>query len=284
MRILTKLLQDTSLEIFLKENFTRTPYSRPYAAKDFTSSLDWKVIEKIAEEKKSIFRIVKEGKHIKDSSDMQFDEAMRFYEQGNTILVRYAEKSSSFFSEVAKEFSQSFNTNVDIQLYCTPHDNNAFGWHYDIEEVFIIQAKGSKEYTLRPNTIHPRPLLQTIPKDLSYEKEKGDIYLRVLLEEGDWLYIPSGWWHIARTQKESMHISIGLMPTTLLDILDFLPQYLMHNTFWRTRIPFHNQFNSDEERKFYYEDVIMSLSADLRHHLMNPNFVHEFIHHIDLKK
>jgi ribosomal protein L16 Arg81 hydroxylase len=29
---------------------------------------------------------------------------------------------------------------VDIQVYLTPDQNQAFGWHYDLEEVFIIQV------------------------------------------------------------------------------------------------------------------------------------------------
>src|SRR5690606_27098688 len=129
-------------------------------------------------------------------------------------------------NSLAQDFAKYFQTDVDIQLYCTPEGHNAFGWHYDVEEVFIIQAKGSKLYTIRPNTIHPNPLVQSIPKNLNYEKETTELEIKVLLQEGDFLYIPSGWWHIAQTQSESMHISIGLMPRSAIDIIEHLPKYL----------------------------------------------------------
>jgi ribosomal protein L16 Arg81 hydroxylase len=56
------------------------------------------------------------------------------------------------------------------------------------------------------------------------------------LEAGDWLYIPSGWWHIARTQAESIHLSIGIMPVTRLKVFTFLTQYLAHTPFWCERV------------------------------------------------
>jgi ribosomal protein L16 Arg81 hydroxylase len=56
------------------------------------------------------------------------------------------------------------------------------------------------------------------------------------LEAGDWLYIPSGWWHIARTQTASIHLSIGVMPVTRLALFDFLSHRLAHSPFWCERL------------------------------------------------
>src|SRR5437588_513514 len=81
-------------------------------------------------------------------------------------------------------------------------------------EVFIIQVQGCKEYTLRQNTVNPWPVWDTMPADLGYERETSRLRMTCRLEAGDWLYIPSGWWHIARTQAASLHLSIGVMPVT----------------------------------------------------------------------
>ena len=56
------------------------------------------------------------------------------------------------------------------------------------------------------------------------------------LEAGDWLYIPSGWWHIAQTQAASMHLSIGVMPVTRLRLFEFLTHYLAQFPFWCQRL------------------------------------------------
>ncbi len=74
-----------------------------------------------------------------------------------------------------------------------------FSWHYDAEDVFIIQTAGEKEYSLRKNTVNPWPLEETLPADMQYERELMPL-MRVLLRGGDLLYIPCGYWHKAEAK------------------------------------------------------------------------------------
>lgn len=277
MQILEKLLGEDPKKSFLDKHFTRLPFSRPQGARTFTQFLNWETVENVIKAGQSVLRIVQDGKVIKDYVNLSFPEAMEHHRQGHTLLLRFAEKSHPALKALAEDFQKSFHSVVDIQLYCTPEGNNAFGWHYDVEEVFIIQTKGSKAYTIRPNTIHPNPLVRSIPKDLGYEKEKTPIEIKVTLEEGDWLYIPSGWWHIARTQKESMHISIGVMPSSAVDIVDFLPTHLAQNTFWRTRMPVHMEFPSKDEEIAFYQDAMAKLGKDLGAQLSSREFIEKFL-------
>lgn len=277
MLILEKLLGESPEKTFLQKHFTRLPFSNAGGAKEFTNLLTWKTVEDILSAKKSVLRIVQDGKVVKDYVELNFTEAKKHHEQGHTLLLRYAEKSSKALNDLAQDFQKSFHTPVDIQLYCTPEGHNAFGWHYDVEEVFIIQAKGSKTYSIRPNTIHPNPLVKSIPKDLGYEQEKTPIEIKVTLEEGDWLYIPSGWWHIAKTQKESMHISIGLMPSSAVDIAEYLPKSLAQNAFWRTRMPVHIKFETEREEIAFYQDAMAKLGKDLTTQISSPEFIRDFL-------
>jgi 50S ribosomal protein L16 3-hydroxylase len=277
MKILAEILGETSQEDFLDKHFTRLPFSSMSGARGFTHLLNWKVVEDILKAKKSVLRIVQDGKVIKDYVELDYKDALSHHKEGHTLLLRYAEKSHSALKNLAQDFSRSFHTDVDIQLYCTPENHNAFGWHYDVEEVFIIQTKGSKHYTIRPNTVHPNPLISSIPKNLEYEKEKTPIEIQVTLKEGDWLYIPSGWWHMARTQAESMHISIGLMPSSAVDILNFLPKYLAHNKFWRTRMPVHKTFETPQEEIEFYREAMETLGKDMSLHLSSDDFLKEFL-------
>lgn len=277
MIILEQLLGEAPDLSFLPKHFTKLPFAKTHGAKDLTSLLDWKTVENVLKEKKSVLRIVQDGKVIKDYVELDFTEALTHYQKGQTLLLRYAEKSSPELKSLAKDFEHSFHTPVDIQLYCTPEGHNAFGWHYDVEEVFIIQTKGSKTYSIRPNTVHPNPLVESISKDLGYEKEKSDLEVKVTLEEGDWLYIPSGWWHIARTQKESMHISIGLMPSSALDLLGYAPRYLAQKQFWRTRMPVHVTFSDPAEEIEFYREAMEKLGKDLAKEMSSENFIREFL-------
>lgn len=276
MKILNKLLKDQSEEFLLK-HFTRLPYSSQSGAKEFTHLLDWQAIAEIIEKKNSILRIVKDGQMTRDYTQESYLEAKEFYKNGHTLLIKNAEKSHDGFKSICNDFAQSFHTEVDIQLYCTPENNNAFNWHFDVEEVFILQARGSKEYSIRQNTVHPYPLVSSISKDMGFEKETSDLEIKVLLKEGDWLYIPSGWWHIARTQSESMHISIGLMPRSAVDVAGFLPGYLARFPFWRTRLPIHKNFANVADEKAFYQEAFQTLATDLASKVNDPEFLDRFL-------
>lgn len=277
MKILEALLGEVPLEQFLGKHFTRLPYSQPGSAKAFQNLLNWEVVSRIIHEDKSVLRVVKDGKMVSDYVKLSLDEVKKRHADGQTLLVRFAEKSDPKLKDLADDFSKSFRTEVDIQLYCTPEGHNAFGWHYDVEEVFIIQSQGSKHYTIRPNTIHPNPLVKSIPKDQGYESEKSTTAIQVTLEEGDWLYIPSGWWHRAETKKESMHISVGLMPRSAVDLLDAFPEYLAQNAFWRTRMPVHLKFDTEDEEVKFYQDALGKLGTDLAKQFSDPEFLKFFL-------
>lgn len=231
----------------------------------------------ILKQNKSVLRIVKEGKYFKDEAKYDFLEAKKLFSEGYTLLIRFAEKSNDPLAQMAQEFQKKFKNKVDIQLYCTPQGHNAFGWHYDVEEVFILQTVGSKEYTIRPNTVHLSPLIESIPKNLMYEEEKSSLVLKVLMKPGDFLYIPSGWWHKAETQTESMHISIGVMPSSAVRIAQALPAYLAQFPMWRTRMPLHQEFASEDEAINFYQIAFEKLGKDLTDKFTSREFIQYFL-------
>lgn len=280
MKTLQKLLGPEKIDLFLSKYFSRIPFSMPNQAKDFSNLVNWEIINNIIDSKKSHLRIVKDGLMVKDYTDLNSAEAAAYYQKGNTLLLKNAERSNLLFETIAKDFSTSFHTEVDIQLYCTPAENNAFGWHYDVEEVFIIQVRGSKEYRIKQNTIHPNPLVSSISKDFKFEKESSDLEITVLLKEGDWLYIPSGWWHIARTKEESMHISIGLMPRSAIDLVSFLNYQLAQSVFWRTRLPIYKEFTNQKEEETFYKTALDSLCLNLEEQFKKPDFLSSFLEHM----
>jgi ribosomal protein L16 Arg81 hydroxylase len=236
MDILQELLGPVPVSEFLLRHFTRVPFAMPDRAAPYTQAFTAADFAAMVEGPQSVLRVVQNGHLFLDHARLSWAEAQTHHRRGHTLLVRYAERSCAKLQAMAEEFGQFFHSPVDIQVYLTPDRSQAFGWHYDLEEVFIIQVQGCKEYTLRQNTVHPLPVWDTMPADLHYERETSPIRLTCRLEAGDWLYIPSGWWHIARTQAESIHLSIGVMPVTRLKLFDFLKHHLAHSRFWCERL------------------------------------------------
>src|SRR5690606_27495317 len=113
-----------------------------------------------------------------------------------------------------------------------PPGRFGFGWHYDAEEVFILQTVGQKEYSLRKNTVNPWPLEETLPQGMRYEREVMPL-MRCLLQAGDWLYLPSGYWHKAEARELSLSLAVGVMAPAAISILDRLREELLQSLVWR---------------------------------------------------
>jgi ribosomal protein L16 Arg81 hydroxylase len=236
MSVLQELLGPVSVREFMQHNLSRLPFAMPDRARRLTTYFTDADFAAMVEGSGAILRIVQDGRLVQDNAGMSWAEAQTHHRQGHTLLVRHAERASAKLQAIADEFAYFFHSPVDIQVYLTPDRHQAFGWHYDLEEVFIIQIQGCKEYTLRQNTLNPLPVWGNMPADMRYDRETSRLRMTCRLEAGDWLYIPSGWWHIARTQSESIHLSIGVMPVARLKLFEFLTQRLAHSSFWCQRL------------------------------------------------
>jgi ribosomal protein L16 Arg81 hydroxylase len=193
------------------------------------------------------------------------------YAEGFTITVRSAEKLDPDLARIAGEFRSDFLAPVNIHLYCTPAGEHGFGWHYDVEDVFVLQVDGAKVYSLRKNTVNPWPVLETMPRDLRFEDEGSPVFT-CRLEAGDWLYIPAGWWHLAKTESESKSLAVGMMSPTALDLLRFLGPELAATVIWRQRLPV--SAADDSER---FSKVIRDLGRDLAAALSDPKLARRFL-------
>jgi 50S ribosomal protein L16 3-hydroxylase len=258
MDVLQELLGQVPVSEFLQRTFARVPFAMPDRAGHYTTHFTEADFACMVEHPCATLRVVRNDRMVQDKAKLSWREAQDFHRRGHTLLVRHAERASPKVQAIAEAFARFFHSPVDIQVYLTPQHNQAFGWHYDLEEVFIIQVQGCKVYTIRQNTLNPLPVWDNMPADLGFERETSRLRLTCRLEAGDWLYIPSGWWHIARTQSESIHLSIGIMPATRLKVFEFLAQYLSQAPFWCERlavVPRHEQreanhavFKEDEQQ------------------------------------
>lgn len=197
---------------FLEENYRKVPFSTPDKFMPLTSTLDWNAFYGLVPSIPAHdVLVVRNGKLFCDLVPRTREEAKKLHQEGFSIVLRHTEKFSSSLALLAKEIEQELRGNAVIQLYSTPAGFHSFGWHYDAEEVFIIQTEGTKDYFLRENTVNPHPRLETMPKDMHFEKEMSPVLVSTLIG-GDFLYVPGGWWHVAKASQDSLSISIGVLP------------------------------------------------------------------------
>jgi 50S ribosomal protein L16 3-hydroxylase len=264
MGVLQELLGAVPVSEFLQRSFARLPFAMPDRAAHYRHHFTDADFAAMVEHTQAVLRIVRNGRMVLDNARMSWAEAQTYYGRGHTLLVRHAERASTKVQTIAQEFAHFFHSPVDVQVYLTPDKGQAFGWHYDLQEVFIIQVRGCKEYTIRQNTLNPYPVWNNMPADLRYECETSRIRMTCRLEAGDWLYIPSGWWHIARTQAESIHLSVGIMPVTRLQRFAFLAHSLARSPFWCQRLSLVPHDEAGVPGRAVSEESDKKLWADMR--------------------
>ena len=268
---LQRLLGDTPASAFLESHYLKLPYARPGGCAGLAALGSWEVVERVLTQP-GVDVLVGRGGTQRPGTPSP-EEARRLVAEGWTVGIRQAHRHDAGLAELVAGFACELRAVADVHLYCTPANQPGFGWHYDPEEVFVLQTQGAKEWHLRKNTVHPWPLMEAIPTDQRFEREIMPV-MRCELHAGDWLYVPGGWWH--RTQArdvESISLSVGLVASTALDVLDALRPQLRESLQWRQRIP---PADSDEAVRRCRE-VFAELGRDLAQRLASEEFVREFL-------
>jgi ribosomal protein L16 Arg81 hydroxylase len=273
-----ELLRDMSAATFVEEYFLRLPMSVAGGAAEFQGHASWQTVERLWADPDADVLIVREGRRWAGTERPNFAEARELFHAGSTLLVRHTERHDAALKALAHSFAADFHAAVDVHVYCTPAAGFGFGWHYDAEDVFILQTSGVKEYTLRKNTVNPWPVAEALPADMRYGREIMPL-LKCRLAAGDWLYIPNGYWHRAAAETDAISIAVGLMMPTALTYLDFARRKLCESLLWRQRLPVTGDAASlsREELQQRLAEVAAELGADLQHLLAQPALQAEFL-------
>jgi|GEM_PF-832528 len=275
---ISELLGDMPAAEFVREYFLKLPFSRVGGCLGLTQCGSWQTVHGIVERGGADLMVVKRGRRWPESRTPAFDELRALHGDGHTIVIRHAERHDEQIGALAQEFVAEFGGAVDAHLYCTPADQFGFGWHYDAEDVFILQCEGSKQYSLRKNTVNPWPLLEAMPADLRYEREIMPL-LRCTLNAGDWLYIPAGYWHRADSQQDSISLAMGLLTPAAIDVFDFLRGRLLASLRWRQRLPSPGAASGSptEDIEQQYQELFADLGRDLALVMRDPKLAADFL-------
>src|SRR5687768_17715125 len=89
--------------------------------------------------------------------------------------------------------------------------------------------------------------------------------MRCELAAGDWLYIPSGYWHMGESRETSISLAIGVQSPTGVEMFDSLRPQILESLLWRQRLPVVGAAANltDAELRAHYESLGKQLGQDL---------------------
>jgi len=263
---------------FVRRFYRHQPLARRGVQGPWLHWGSWETVAAILAHPQADVLVARSGELWPGSEPLTYELARELHADGYTIAIRHAERVFPPLAKAAREFAQLFCGPVNIHIYCTPERQHGFGWHYDAEDVFIIQTAGTKQYSLRKNTVNPWPTEETLPLDMQFEREISPL-MKCQLAAGDWLYIPAGYWHVAQAGEPAISLAIGIAMPTALDLLDHLRGELLHDLRWRQRLPILGVANTDSPRKLQDEMATLAhdLAEDLRRRLADPAYLDRFM-------
>ena len=266
-----ELLAGISPAEFVANYLYKLPLAMRGSAQQFVSLGSWNTIANLLTRPEVDLLLARGGKPYEGPRPQTLAAAKELHDCGYTVLVRHAERHDSGIAELGRSFHEDFNAPVDIHIYCTPAAHHGFGWHYDAEDVFILQTNGVKQYSLRKNTVHPWPTEESMPENLAVEREIMPV-MQCSLSPGDWLYIPAGYWHKATAEVNSISLSVGLLFPTAMDVLEVLRPKLLNSLLWRQRLPVGGQLGGLLASDAQYAGLLSLLAEDLRNQLCDESF------------
>ena len=153
--------------------------------------------------------------------------------------------------------------NVQVNIYASRAEHQAFAPHFDTHEVFALHCEGEKVwriYDLRAEhpINHPSFKRAAVPPDMPKFLER-----EVTMTPGDVVYIPRGTYHEALASSYgSLHVTFGVTRPVGLDLLSALWGRLVTEKRLREAVPLACGLTPDGDGAFgdYLRDVTAALS------------------------
>lgn len=141
-----------------------------------------------------------------------------FWREGFTVQSDHLQRYGTEAAMVSAALTEAFGHFTRLNLYSSPPQAQGFGPHFDADDVYIVQAAGTKQWAVYNRTVDD-PTRDWLESDFVELQRSGSLtapVYNVTLRPGDVLYIPRGSVHHADTMHQaadgpgSVHITVAV--------------------------------------------------------------------------
>lgn len=167
-------------------------------------------------------------KGVSRKASVQEVEARELYaavSSGATVLLESIDRCWPAAAELALVLSEAFSARVKVNVYMTPAGYQGAPLHPDIQDVFVLQMEGSKDWTLYEERVYEAVETLEHTRNMGYSVppfgSDPQVAEQTSLEQGDLLYIPRGLLHraVAPPTTPSLHLTVCVTPVYWVDFL-----------------------------------------------------------------
>ncbi|MGW2540049.1 JmjC domain-containing protein [Kitasatospora sp. NPDC001574] len=175
--------------------------------------------------------------------------------EGASLVVDAIDEIHSPIRAAAEELERFFGTPVQANAYASWTEREGFGRHWDDHDVVVVQQHGAKRWRLwKPTRTAP-----TFRDVETPEEPEGGPVADLVLQPGDVLYLPRGWWHSVTADQgtESLHLTFGLVTHTAAGLISWLTDQVHAEDAMRVDIPRH----AEPDVKAAYLDAVRKVMS-----------------------
>jgi len=277
----TEVIGANGADDFLTRVWGRTFAHLPGERGRFQSLLSWDEVNAMLQKHRlepPRLRLVRKGEFAPKNAYLRYDggrvpfvvpeklaERLR---DGYTLIIDAVDDMADGVMRLAEDFERVLHEAVQVNLYAGWREQQGFNRHCDTHDVVVLQVYGKKYWRVYEGG-RPHPLKD----DIAPNKTAPDkVVWEGLLEDGDALYIPRGWWHEASGVGEvTLHLTFGIHQRTGVNLVHWLGDQLRASTDFRAPL---RRFASDDERREQFAKLRRQLVDQLDDELLARYFAH----------
>jgi hypothetical protein len=143
--------------------------------------------------------------------------------RGATLGILGVDQVHQPCADLADNLERSLQETVVLDVYASFRSQPLFGPHPDDRDQFVLQVSGPKRWQVYA----PQPGQPTRDYPVRDPRARGELVWDGLLEDGDLLYLPRGWWHqVTPVGEPTLHLIADVYKRTGTDLLGWLTRQL----------------------------------------------------------
>jgi ribosomal protein L16 Arg81 hydroxylase len=279
---LAETLGTIPVEDFLTRVWGRTFAHLPGSRGRFHDLLSWSEVNGMLQKHRlepPRLRLVRKGEFAPKDAFLRYEggkvpfvvpeKLSQHLRDGYTLIIDAVDDMADGVTRAAEDFERVLQEGVQVNLYAGWREQQGFNRHCDTHDVIVLQVHGKKYWRVYEGG-RPHPLKDDIaPNDVAPDR----VVWEGMLEDGDALYIPRGWWHEASAVSEvTLHLTFGIHPRTGVNVMHWLADQLRASVDFRAPL---RRFASREEQEQQLAELRKQLLAAIDDDLLARYYAHQ---------
>ncbi|MGH8242362.1 MAG: JmjC domain-containing protein [Steroidobacteraceae bacterium] len=194
---------------------------------------------------------------------------------GASLVANQLHRVCPEVGAVAAMLEREFAARAFANVYCSFQGVQAFQTHFDLHDVFALQAEGEKTWRIYESRADAP--VNPVPPGDEWEKwlteSRGTLLFEAAMKPGDILYLPRGQYHDALTgDRASLHVTFGVAPATGLAVFKLLEGALTKESEFRAYLP-------DSRAEGELRERLAKLAERVRAVMTSPAFAIDVLNH-----